>query len=138
MGLGMKKQRSSIAVAAHSNKKDFSQVSAKQKVMGFSILLLLAALFIPSMAYASGTNHDFTSSTIGIVAVIIFVVAYALVIGEEALHLRKSKPVIIAAGLIWALVAVAYIGIGDNHSAEAAFRHGILEFGELFYSCWRQ
>ncbi len=128
----MKVRSSSAALAVPFHKKDLSNITTRQKIAGFSFLLLLAALFMPSMAYASGANHDFTASTIGIICVIIFVAAYSLVIAEEALHLRKSKPVIIAAGLIWALVAVAYMGIGDNHSAEAAFRHGILEFGELF------
>ena len=35
----------------------------------------------------------------------VFVIAYLLVMSEEFTHLRKSKPVIIAAGLIWAVVA---------------------------------
>ncbi|MBL7004914.1 MAG: sodium:proton antiporter NhaD, partial [Gammaproteobacteria bacterium] len=102
------------------------------KMTILSILLVLAALFVPNLAFASAAGHDFTSSTIGIICVAVFVFAYALVIAEESLHLRKSKPVIVAAGIIWALVATAYMGIGDNHTAEAAFRHGILEFGELF------
>ncbi|MEE2761133.1 MAG: sodium:proton antiporter NhaD, partial [Pseudomonadota bacterium] len=55
-----------------------------------------------------------------------------LVIGEETLHLRKSKPVMLAAGLIWALVAIAYAGAGDTATAEVAVRHNLLEFAELF------
>jgi len=128
----MKAQRSTTALAVPFFKKDFSTLASKYKLIGFSFLLMLAALMVPGVAFASGTDHDFTSSTIGIICVAVFVFAYSLVIAEEGLHLRKSKPVIIAAGIIWALVAVAYMGIGDNHSAEVAFRHGILEFGELF------
>jgi len=68
----------------------------------------------------------------GILAVAIFVGAYALVILEENLHLKKSKPVIVAAGLIWMLVAYAYMSQGDLHTAEELVRHNLLEFAELF------
>lgn len=68
----------------------------------------------------------------GILAVAIFVGAYALVILEENLHLKKSKPVIVAAGLIWMLVAYAYMSQGDSHTAEELVRHNLLEFAELF------
>ena len=68
----------------------------------------------------------------GFLAVAIFVGAYALVILEENLHLKKSKPVIVAAGLIWLLVAYAYMSHGDSHTAEELVRHNLLEFAELF------
>ena len=52
---------------------------------------------------------------------------------EEYTHLRKSKPVIIAAGFIWAVVAYMAVKLGyDNHSASDAFKHTFLEFAELF------
>ena len=44
---------------------------------------------------------DLTAHWAGIASLIIFVLAYVLVIFEEATHLRKSKPVMLAAGLIW-------------------------------------
>ena len=68
----------------------------------------------------------------GLLAVAIFVGAYALVIFEENIHLRKSKPVIVAAGFIWILVALAYMAAGDTHTAEELVRHNLLEFAELF------
>ena len=69
-------------------------------------------------------------SPVGYAAVAIFVVAYVFVVLEERLHLRKSKPVMLGAGLIWALIA--WSG-GADHSAAAAFRHVFLEFAELFF-----
>jgi len=75
---------------------------------------------------------DFTGHWIGYLCIAIFVLAYALVIGEENLHLRKSKPVIVAAGLIWALVAIVLQIHGDSHTAREAVTHNILEYGELF------
>jgi len=75
---------------------------------------------------------DFTTHWTGVLAVAIFVGAYVLVILEENIHLRKSKPVIVAAGFIWILVAIAYSLAGDTHTAEELVRHNLLEFAELF------
>lgn len=68
----------------------------------------------------------------GLLALAIFVVAYSLVIFEETIHLRKSKPVMVAAGVIWVLAAVALSQAGVPDGAEEAVRHGLLEFAELF------
>ena len=75
---------------------------------------------------------DLTTHWAGLLAIAIFIGAYALVILEENLHLKKSKPVIVAAGFIWILVAFAYISSGDSHTAEELVRHNLLEFAELF------
>jgi len=66
------------------------------------------------------------------VAIAIFVLAYALVMSEEFTHLRKSKPVILAAGIIWAMIGYVYVRHGIPDSAEHALRHNLLEFAELF------
>jgi Na+/H+ antiporter NhaD/arsenite permease-like protein len=75
---------------------------------------------------------DLTTHWAGILAIAIFIGAYVLVILEENIHLRKSKPVIVAAGFIWILVAYAYMAAGDTHTAEELVRHNLLEFAELF------
>jgi NhaD family Na+/H+ antiporter len=75
---------------------------------------------------------DLTQSTVGIAALAIFVIAYIFVMAEEFTHLRKSKPVILAAGIIWAMIAFVYAGNGDGHTVEDALRHNLLEFAELF------
>ena len=97
------------------------------------ILVGLAALaWGTAKAATGGTAPNLTTHWAGYVSIILFVAAYSLVIGEEALHLRKSKPVMFAAGIIWAFVAIAYAGAGDTHGAETAVRHNLLEFAELF------
>jgi len=58
-------------------------------------------------------------------------VAYLLVMAEEFTHLRKSKPVMLAAGLIWGLIGWIYVQNGIPHSAEMAVRHTLLEYAEL-------
>ncbi|HEC12099.1 MAG TPA: sodium:proton antiporter [Acidiferrobacteraceae bacterium] len=50
---------------------------------------------------------------------------------EEFTHLRKSKPVILAAGVIWAMIGYIYSSNGMSELAEAAVRHNFLEYSEL-------
>ena len=76
---------------------------------------------------------DLTTTYVGILSLIVFVLAYAVVMAEEFSHLRKSKPVIISAAVIWAIIAFYFAG--DKEYAkkiEYALEHNILEFAELF------
>ncbi len=73
---------------------------------------------------------DLTDTAVGYVAIGIFALAYLLVMAEEFTGLRKSKPVILAAGMIWLLVAAVYPG-DDPHVVEQALRHNLLEYAEL-------
>ncbi|MBK8771271.1 MAG: sodium:proton antiporter NhaD [Rhizobiales bacterium] len=75
---------------------------------------------------------DLTQTWVGVTALAIFGVAYLLVILEEATQLRKSKPVLVAAGLIWALIGMAYTAAGQPDAARAQAEHTIFEYGELF------
>ncbi len=75
---------------------------------------------------------ELTGHWVGITAIVLFVVAYVLVVAEEFTHLRKSKPVIIAAGLIWGLIGLAYAQNGIDHVAEEALREILVEFAQLF------
>jgi hypothetical protein len=59
-------------------------------------------------------------------------VAYGLVMAEEITHMRKSKPVLLAAGIIWGLIGWMYAQEELSHVAEVAVRHNILEYAELF------
>jgi NhaD family Na+/H+ antiporter len=68
---------------------------------------------------------------VGYLALGLFVLAYLAVIAEEFTHLRKSKPVVLAAGVIWALIGWVYAQSGDDHSVAAAVRLNLLDFGEL-------
>ncbi len=95
-------------------------------------ILLLFSFPAATMAAEGGALLDLTTTWFGIAAIIIFVIAYMMVIGEEFLHLRKSKPVIVAAGIIWVLVGMAYAGHGDTETAGNAIRHNLLEYTELF------
>jgi Na+/H+ antiporter NhaD/arsenite permease-like protein len=77
-------------------------------------------------------NLDLTHSWAGIAALVVFGAAYAVVITEEFTHLRKSKPVMLAAGLIWAIIGIEYILSGQSAELEVAVREYLAEFAELF------
>lgn len=110
--------------------------------------LVVALASVANTAYAAeipGADFhlDLTQTWVGFATLAIFVIAYALVMGEEYLHMRKSKPVLVAAGIIWGLIAwryqVASAAATDETMREAlrgfaehAVRVNLLEYAELF------
>lgn len=74
---------------------------------------------------------DFTAHWAGIAAIVLFVAAYALVIAEESTQLRKSQPMMMAAAVIWAVLAVASAPLGASEQVAEAVRHYLVEYAEL-------
>lgn len=104
-------------------------------IHGKLFFLVSVLMALPAVAWASATGGpslDLTSHWVGYVSIVIFVVAYGFVMAEEYTHMRKSKPVLLAAGLIWGIIAWIYASHGFTHAAEVAVRHNILEYAELF------
>ena len=76
---------------------------------------------------------NLTTSYVGILSLITFIIAYAVVMAEEFSHLRKSKPVILSAAIIWAIIAFHFSSNKEySHLIEESLEHNILEFAELF------
>ncbi|HET8816181.1 MAG TPA: sodium:proton antiporter NhaD [Pseudidiomarina sp.] len=99
--------------------------------MWLAVITILLSCFAAPAAFAASGQLDLTGTTVGITAIVIFTIAYLLVMGEEHLHMRKSKPVLVAAGLIWMMIGWVYVDQGLPGVAETAFRHNLLEFAEL-------
>jgi len=99
----------------------------------FPLLLLFIspALYASTAAAATSEHIDLTNHIVGYAALAIFVLAYVFVMAEEFTQLRKSKPVVLAAGIIWVMIAAVYVSEGFTHAAEQAVRYNILEFSEL-------
>ncbi len=96
--------------------------------------LLIGLIFLPYQAFAANSDVpslDLTQSTVGYAALIIFGIAYTLVMLEEYLQLRKSKPVLLAAGIIWAMLGYVYSQQGHIDVAHIALEHNLLEYAEL-------
>ncbi|PCF96553.1 sodium:proton antiporter NhaD [Vreelandella nigrificans] len=98
---------------------------------GWLFLLAAVLLCVSPTAFAVTGDIDLTTSVVGFFAVAIFVLAYALVMAEEKIHMRKSKPVLVAAGIIWGLIGWVYVQNGMSETSEHAFRVTLLEFTEL-------
>lgn len=94
-------------------------------------LLVLMFGLAPIEALAAEALPDLTGSVLALLALAAFVIAYVFVVIEELTELRKSVPVVLAAGVIWLLVAAASMQHGDTTAAVATLRHNLLEYGEL-------
>jgi Na+/H+ antiporter NhaD/arsenite permease-like protein len=88
---------------------------------------------VPQLALAEGfQNLDMTGTERGIYTVLIFLIAYGFVMTEEFTHMRKSKPVILAAGIIWAHASILAQQKGvPTHEMHLAFEHDVKEYAEL-------
>lgn len=93
---------------------------------------LAAPTLFPSLACAAAPQRlDLTEHPVGFIAIAAFLLGYLFVVLEEITDLRKSKPMMLAAAIIWVAIAAVYTARGLPEVAEAAVRHEILEYGEL-------
>jgi Na+/H+ antiporter NhaD/arsenite permease-like protein len=98
------------------------------------------ALFLPSWSLAGDdfitTNPalhlNLTHHWAGYLSLVLFVVAYLFAMTEEVTHLRKSKPMVLAASLIWVFIASIYARNGMSEPAGLAFRASLEGYAQLF------
>ena len=100
-------------------------------MMAVSVFVLLLSAPASLHAQEAAARIDLTQHPVGYLALLIFFVAYGFVAVEEVIQLRKSKPVMLAGGLIWALLGLVYAAHGQSAALEAAAKHVILDYGEL-------
>ena len=87
------------------------------KIKLIPMLKLLIAIFLclqAGLVFAADETAaplNLTTHPLAIVNVFIFIIAYILVMLEEYTRMRKSKPVLLCAGIIWASIAVLYMGV---------------------------
>ena len=96
------------------------------------ILVFAGLLFLPQMAMAEETILGLTGTERGIYTVLIFIVAYGFVMAEEFTGLRKSKPVILAAGVIWGHAAILARDAGvSTEQLHKVFESNLTEYAAL-------
>ena len=76
--------------------------------------------------------HSLTATWVGFASIICFCMAYTLVIFEEQIHMRKSKPVILIGCFMWALIGIYEAQHGGGHAHDYV-KELIAEIGELFF-----
>ena len=102
--------------------------------MSKKLVAILLSILLPISSFANETlpSHlNATSHTLAIIAVAIFCLAYLFVVTEDLTHLNKCKPVVLAAGIIWVLVALIANSTGSSDIVSASFNHVMIEYGEL-------
>jgi Na+/H+ antiporter NhaD/arsenite permease-like protein len=89
---------------------------------------------IPGISLAdhmSASGYSMSTHWVGLLGLAVFVLALIAVSLEEFIELRKSKPMLFAAGIIWGLIGWYAHHFAGEHEAEQALRHGLLQYAEL-------
>ena len=99
-------------------------------------MVAVIAVFFSTVGFASEKQelvHKFgLSDPSSIFCLIIFALSYLLVMTEESTRLRKSKPVMLGAGIIWAVIGYVAPDYGIGHDElKRAVMHDVGEYGGL-------
>lgn len=104
---------------------------------GFRVLGIIA-LLLPGTVFAEGETVtqalqriDLTHHWAGYFSLAVMVAAYVAAMFEEATALRKSKPMLLAAGLIWFAIVLVYQQQGNDQLAVTAFKSNLQSYMEL-------
>ncbi|MDF9391775.1 MULTISPECIES: sodium:proton antiporter NhaD [Methylococcus] len=101
-----------------------------------SALPLLGLLVgLPSVALGNADTLspplDLTQHWAGYFSLVVMVSAYAAAMLEEVTHLRKSKPMLLGAALVWFAISLVYRRHGQVDAAVTAFASNLLAYSEL-------
>jgi Na+/H+ antiporter NhaD/arsenite permease-like protein len=98
----------------------------------FAITLGFPACVFAAENAMTTTPLDLTKHWVGYLAIAIFSGAYVLAMLEEVTELRKSKPMVLAASLIWCFISAIYVSNGMSELSGQSFRIALEGFAELF------
>lgn len=101
-----------------------------------TLVMTLSVLLLPMNVWAIESRHQLlgqqTSDPMAIFCLLIFILSYILVITEEITQIRKSKPVMLGAGIIWIIIAFAAPEYGVNHEQLGqAITHDLDQYASL-------
>ncbi len=102
----------------------------------FLLIITLILLCLPADALAAEKRDLAMPSAVNdpraIFCLIVFILSYLFVMTEEQTHLRKSKPVMLGAGIIWLVIGIGAPGYGISHEQlKHAIFHDLDEYGSL-------
>ena len=109
------------------------------KRSAFPLFAVIAVFTLPALAETGAHSEADAALREGMIhnpwaigALAVFFLSYLAVLFEEQTHLRKSKPVMLGAGLIWVFIAIIAPDYGvDHHGLRAAVFHGLEEYASL-------
>lgn len=109
----------------------------KKTLPAVFLTVILCALSLPAIAseVASDSNVHKAIPPLhpgALFCIFVFIVAYINVLLEEKLNLRKSKPVMVGAAVIWITIALIAGDYGySKHDLHTAIYHGLDEYAAL-------
>jgi Na+/H+ antiporter NhaD/arsenite permease-like protein len=77
------------------------------------------------------TQIDLTHHIVGYLSVALTIVAYIAAMTEDVTELRKSKPMVLSAALVWFAICIYYAVHGEAKTASLAFESNLLAYVEL-------
>jgi len=99
------------------------------------IAILALSFSLTVVAYADVAHPakplDLTSSWAGYLSLFVIFLAYATAMFEDMTLLRKSKPMLFGATIIWVAILVVYQQHGDTTLATKAFKENLQSYIEL-------
>ncbi len=102
------------------------------------IFFALSLLFTPSLATADIVSNltvkddlDLAHHVIGYLSIVIAIAAYVAAMSEDVTELRKSKPMVFGAALVWFVICGYYAQHGQAKTAALAFESNLLAYIEL-------
>ena len=105
--------------------------------MNLYLLFLVLCLFFPCLSFADettvvgATQIDLTHHIVGYLSVALTIVAYIAAMTEDVTELRKSKPMVLSAALVWFAICIYYAVHGEAKTASLAFESNLLAYVEL-------
>ncbi len=108
--------------------------SVRQGTIAFFVwAILFFCLPIEALAGEGSPSKplDLTHSWAGYFSLVVIVIAYVAAMFEDVTFLRKSKPMLLGASLVWIAILVHYQGHGEPELALRAFKENLQAFFEL-------
>jgi len=98
-------------------------------------LVMLIMVMLP-VAFAAPLSDTIVPTMVNdpwaIFALVAFALSYIAVLFEEKTHMKKSKPVMLGAGLVWIAIGIMAPKYGIDHGTlRSAVHHGLEEYGSL-------
>jgi len=102
------------------------------------ILFLILSVLFPTTVFAgegsgmgSSVPYNLTHHIIGYLSILFTVLAYVAAMAEDVIELRKSKPMVLGAAIVWFAICIYYALNGQAKVAALAFESNLLAYIEL-------
>lgn len=100
------------------------------------VITLCGSLILPMSALATDPRNQLlgqpTGDPMAVFCLLVFLLSYIFVITEEKTQIRKSKPVMLGAGIIWIIIAFNAPEYGvDHEQLQQAVTHDLDQYASL-------